>query len=485
MHRSRSPPVILHDDVRVMGMRVMAGRGVGKSIFLGSVAFQDCIQGKTVVVFDDVGGTIDNILNSIVHQPEHVQRALWPKVRYIDTSGTRGGVTALPLYYRLSPDESLYRVAQRYLEVIKRFDPELTSASVQGFNALWSIGTYTGMLLSATGGQITEAEALLNDPTPWLAKAPASPELDAVIQFFTQEYRTWKQERRDTQTAAFRTKVQLVTLDPPTRAMVGASTPGIDWQEITEARQLVLIDLRFETSLELKRFKLLWVLMTFIWFLKHRGGGRHAPISLVIDELASLYTLSAFGSDVFSADLDELVNVLSRNHRVMLTVAHQEVWQLPERAQKTLMTLGTQVVGATSDIDAAVAMARQLFALDPYRLKYEHPIYDQGAIINHTPEFMSLDEQAYEIARFLVTQQRFHFVARIAGGEGSASGAIKRISTQHVSGGRFVNEALVAEVRRRLMQRDTPAIAPATVKGHSHEQGSHRLSSPVILADEL
>src|SRR5919197_177165 len=78
-----------------------------------------------------------------------------------------GYVPTFPLYYRLAND-SLYDVSQRLLEVVRRLDPNLQTASVMGWNALHRIGTYTGMVLAGAGLQVSEAESLLTNTTSWI-----------------------------------------------------------------------------------------------------------------------------------------------------------------------------------------------------------------------------------------------------------------------------------------------------------------------------
>ena len=65
-----------------------------------------------------------------------------------------------PLYYRLG-NETLYTIAQRYIDVIGKIDPDLRSASIEGFSAVKRVGSNVGMLLTAMECQITEAANLL------------------------------------------------------------------------------------------------------------------------------------------------------------------------------------------------------------------------------------------------------------------------------------------------------------------------------------
>ena len=59
LHTARTLPA----SARVMGLYVLAGRGTGKSRLLGrKIACGDFFAGIPQVIFDPVGGTIDNFL---------------------------------------------------------------------------------------------------------------------------------------------------------------------------------------------------------------------------------------------------------------------------------------------------------------------------------------------------------------------------------------------------------------------------------------
>jgi hypothetical protein len=62
-------------SARVMGLYVLAGRGTGKSRLLGRrIAFGDFIAGIPQVIFDPVGATIDNFLDSVVSFLQYIPK---------------------------------------------------------------------------------------------------------------------------------------------------------------------------------------------------------------------------------------------------------------------------------------------------------------------------------------------------------------------------------------------------------------------------
>ena len=151
------------------------------------------------------------------------------------------------------------------------------------------------------------------------------------------------------------------------RAIYGASRPSIDWEDVIENDKIVCLDFRGVLNAEERRFGLLWCLFhSFVEYIKHRGRGHHhKSVGLVIDELSEFGQLQAEAqSTIFSQDLNYLINILKRQYRILLTVIHQEAYQLDPMTRKTLLSMGTQILGVSHDQESALEMARQFF---PYR----------------------------------------------------------------------------------------------------------------------
>lgn len=457
----------LTDGGRLLGVHIMAGKGSGKSRLMGRLlAFQDLYRGVPLVILDPNGPTINNLLDKLARRPSKEQEYFFPRIRYVDMAGSGGRIVPWPLYYQASASESRYRVAQRYLEAIKRIDPHLQTASIQGWNALWSLGTYTGIVLSTLGYQVTEAFSLLDEPENWHARLDYAlqehpEEMRDAHTFFTLEYPSWSRERKASQTAALRTKIAQLCLDPSCRAMFGAATPGIDWGEVVEKRLCVLLDFSRETSLELRRFKMLWVFLSFLAFVQGRGAGRHRPISFIVDELAGMYHT---GADTFAEDMDELINVVARNYSVWLTLAHQELFQFDRRAQKTLMNMGTQIIGSTQDPEAAYVLARQFYRYDPRKVKRYRPVWasfndpiravgNWHDVIDEEPIEYAVDEQYLLESYAYLSQAPFHFVVKTAQGEGNTTGAVQHMSVADLDRGVWVNESGVNQIKDVLRQQ--------------------------------
>jgi hypothetical protein len=464
------------DSVRNMGVYLVASKGSGKSRWMGRwLAKQDCRRGIPQVILDPVGGTIDNLLDCLMRLPPDQQRRIWPQIVYVDMGAT-DYVVPMPLYYRLSEQDSLYQIAQRYLDTIRLLDPHLQTASVEGWNALWQAGTYAGMAMAALGGQIVDVPALLTNPKPWKATlkkiVPAYPDLQEAATWLTEQLPQLKPELRARRTTSFLQKIALFTLQQPMRAMFGASTPSIDWQQVIEQGQTVLFDFRHVLDIEQRRFRFLWALSYFLEFIKHRGAGRHSPIGLIVDEVSVLTNLETQGGqELFSALLDELLNVWGRQGQVWTTISHQEVWQVSERLLKTLMGCGTLVIGRTSDFESAMILARDLIAADPHRVKRYDPVYGKdGQVIDRRPVEYSLDEQQYLASLLYKRLGKFRFVTKSVDGEGGADTPLRQMGISQLDEGIWPDDERLKQVRNLLRQKSGTKVETLLAEINQRQQ---------------
>lgn len=461
--------VSLRDEYRRLGIHLVAGRGTGKSRFLGRLlGFQDVFRGVPTIIIDPVGATINNLIDKIGRLHPDDQRRIWPRVRYVDMNGRGDYVFPFPLYYRLGTEHQ-YTMARRFVDAIGRADPNLEIAPVQGMNAIRHIGTYVGIALSSLGLQISEAESLLTDPEPYIRR------LQSLKQTYSirQTIRFFQQGHYQAQASMFRSKIADIVLDPINRTIFAASTQDIVWSDLLDKHLCVLIDISQETDTYMKAFKMLWVYRTFITFILSQRLQRTTPISLIIDEFASMYNLK---NDAVNRDMEELINVISRNHNIWLTLAHQEMYQFEEKTQESLMTLGTQIVGATTDPDAAFLFTKHFDRIDPMRIKRTKNVwantgsthlseflsYNALEIIDHTYDSFTVPEQLITESYKYLDQLSFHFWVKLA-----MRSSLTQMSIENLDRGIYPDMDVVERDKNILMKLHGVPI--------EDEQGSTRL----------
>ena len=458
----KRPVLKLPDAGRAGGTLVLGSRGSGKSRLVGrSVVFQDFLRGIPTIIFDPIGGTIANALDKVLRLDATTQQHAWQRIRYIDMAGTKTHVVPFPLLY---PATSPYYAAQRPVELFRRIDPALASASVLGFNALKKIATDVGMLLFALGWQFSEAEALLQNPRRFecqIREAVARyPDIaEAAAFFLSDEYQKTNARERDMQQSAFLRKLSGINRESSLRAVFAADTPVIDWQEVVDKRLLVLLDFSRVPDAE-KQFCLLWVFSSLVeWIKLKRGIGRHIPLSLVIDELTFLVGNREQKNDVLAQDLNQLVSVISRNAQIWLTLMSQELNQFSYEMQDVLLTLANQFFGVTSDPKAAAKIAKRYYGYNPGWIKRTERVWGsspyKGDYVRDLRfiEYSVQEQEELNTRRFLVLP-RLTFLAGISLNEGQLPTDLQHLSIEQLDTGQYPNMALIRNVQAHLMRRD-------------------------------
>lgn len=317
------------------------------------------------------------------------------------------------------------------------------------------------MLLAALGDQITEIEDLLYHPAKWRRRwekaASLHPdELGGVAAFF-EAYDEMSERDREQRRLSFIQMIAPFTHDPAMRAMFGAGQPSIDWRDVIAKGQIVLIDFRHVHDLERRRFLLWWWLSYFLTFIKHRGQGRHKPVSLYLDEMTAFLNFHALSATSFIQELDALLNVYSRSHQIWLTTAFQEAWQVDERIVKGLMGMGTQIIGR-QDPQSAQMIAEHLYRYDPTWVRKYEPVWMSdrlGAyVVDRTSTEYTPQEQTILNSHTIMDLGLFQYVVRLARTEGDVHGGLYRVRVAHPGQVRWAPDGVIADTRERLVRRD-------------------------------
>ncbi len=458
---------------RRLGVGVSGTRGIGKTQLLRLIAWLDFVTFRTpTILVDPVGTTIDGILSLIPYYRLEDQAELWARVRYVDlTPATH--VVPLPLLTRFGIGrETVFDVAQRFPAVLARLDPKLKEASQEGFNVLWESATHGCAILAALGYQVSELPSLLREPEAWrgaFAEAQRRcPEVADAVAFFERDYLPLRPEQRRTKVKSLLTKLTLFA-DPPTKVQFCADRWGLDWAALRNERQLWLLDLRHEPPGESRQFKLLWVLSLLVEYIRRwgaaHGGARGQPLSLIIDEVTALFAEGGASSRLLVADLDGLINRLSRNYNVQMTASYQELFQLPAGLRQTLLSLGTQFFGRMTDWETAEFVARRYADFDPTLEKSREPIlrtwHGRAYSIGDRVETYSRTEQRQLTQDRLARLPTFHYLASVTTTEGEPPRPLEELSIAPYAMRRFPPAGHLDELRAALSRRDGIPVARA------------------------
>jgi hypothetical protein len=456
------------NSARARGIACIGAPGVGKSRLFGRRLVWDAyLLAQPQVVFDPLGATIDNFLDKVIrHLPYLAKDAGKPdtkRIVYVDMSGRDGYIVPFPLYYRLGTERSVWEVSERYLQVIKKSDPSLVTRPIMGWPPMHKVGVYAGMILTALGYQITEAESLLLHPEEWGQRfqqaAARYPTVSRAVSYFRDEYLHLRKAERERVTNPLLEKIFLLSADQRWQAMFGARSPGINWNVVQQKRQTVLLDFRHVLDTEMRRFQLLWVFSYLYEWIKTRGRSP-TPFGVVIDEFVALTQKVEAGENPLAVELNEFIQQYMRQHQIQLTIGLQSPLQLDQQLQQTVLSLGSYLFGQVTTIDAARILADTLFLKNPYRVKHYRErvvrVSQRQWDIVQEPEFMPLSEQQELFAQRIMKLRQFQFLLRPARNEGEISTNVYSLSIRTVDQDpetgtlHFPHKELLEQVRRTL-----------------------------------
>lgn len=263
---------------------------------------------------------------------------------------------------------------------------------------------------------------------------------------------------------AYLAKLGEFTRDPLLVAQFGAMEPHFRFEEVEEHHLAVLINLGGEPSPELRRLKMLWLYLYLMEYVARRDkvvpDVRAWPLSIFIDELTFILGKPGDPNDPLAQDLERLLNLYSRNNNLWVCLTLQEMYQVSEQLQKTLMTLGTQIIGQTTDDETALAFARRFNRYEPLKVKkYE----DQWATDIETGEDYIRSKKPIELTS--AEQERINadkykklstlrFMVGVSPREGTPATDLSLVDLNDFEQGAYPVLPVVREAQAYFMQRD-------------------------------
>lgn len=460
-----------------LGMYIIAGRGAGKSRFMGRIlVWEQLIHGEPAVVLDPTGGITDTLFDKILRLPAEYQAQLWPRLVYID-AGAKASLFPSPLYYRLTAQDTFFEMANRLVSVLKRQDENLEKAPILGFNAVRECAINAGMIAAASGKQLDFVVDLIEHPGYYKAQLRQvlgdHPHLRPAVEYFRTLMDPTAASLREKKTGSFKNKLLPFIADPIRMAKYAAHTNRLDWLQLLKQNKVVLIDYRHVRDEEHRQFDLIWHFRSFIEAIQERGmAGRGQECLLVIDEVTDLLgQRSSDGNAILTEDFQKLISQYSRAYGINPVIAHQGLHQVTESIQELFMGMGNLLIGQLSSPDDALRVAKTFMRYDPYKLKktenvwgtihppailsyFGGPAYPYPRVIDERTIEFTPEEQLLDWVNKILDLDRFQFLVQIATGEGGKRGPIRKITIQNLDKNQYPNEAILAPLRQTLAKRD-------------------------------
>ncbi|MBV7334979.1 hypothetical protein KFU94_43425 [Chloroflexi bacterium TSY] len=433
VHTALDELVWIADEALANGLRVLGGSGAGKTILAAHLVFWLFIHHhRASYVFDPTGSFLSTFATYLQGYcesqglSEAEAATLWDRVMVCELSGQSGYVVPVPQCTPF-PGESLMSVVNRVLTWALAANPESQGAAIMGKSAFEKVLTPAILVLAANGLQLSELPDLLNHPKAerWqdryqYALEHYPQETAEAVTFWREEFARWDKATKKQHLTIVDSFLRPYRYDNVWRTTLSGGISGLDDQEIIDSGKVVFI-VADGVEGDTKQQLLDWHLRRLVSFLERRGSGRgpdKPPFGLFIDEIATLYTPSDKGMEIFAQLLGQIVHRLRRQYGIHpLCILHQSEAQLHEQIASHLAALG-QVIGRPADYDSGLQLAAQVFDQQPL-VKYWNPVLmqlpDQGIVeVDRRPVEFTRDEKLHQQAEILMGLDTFKFLCRLS-----------------------------------------------------------------------
>jgi hypothetical protein len=271
----------LPDSGLSLATLILGAPGTGKTTLESLLALQWLLKGYGQVILDPTGtlsaALIFRLLRFLAPFPPEEHGLLWQRVRYVPV-GAKDFVVPFPIYYGLESGQSLWQVAERFLNVLRLSHPKLVTDAPVTWPSIHRIGSNAGMVLAALGYQLTEVEDLLFNTSEWEKSGrfeeaiKRCPESAPAVSYFRNHYLPLSRTDKHRLTSTFLDHVFALSANPQHRLLFGASTQGLDWEEsLEQLGQAVILDLHRLSDPETRRFALLWIFQNLYEHITQQG----------------------------------------------------------------------------------------------------------------------------------------------------------------------------------------------------------------------
>ncbi|MCG3770786.1 MAG: hypothetical protein JW384_01964 [Nitrosomonadaceae bacterium] len=421
----------LTGDELARHIHVLGVTGTGKSKFLESVWLQLFRQGIGVSFIDPNADSVNALLSYLVQQGHFQKRGAYDKLLYIEF---REDDFFLPFNILRQPAMP-HAIASQVLEAFHRAYPELEYGAA-AFNNI--VENATKMLISSNLPLTALAKFLTDEP---FRKSLYRAEEDwDVVHYFTTFFDRMPDPQRIEEVKSTLRRIRRVTFNPVLKYSLGQEENRLDFASLIDQGVSVLFNLGSVADKEARR--LLGCLLTIGYeeaAKSREGSGRpRTRHHLIIDEMGLFVSQS---EDGLSTMLSE-----TRKYGLFAIPAHQ-TWSQTTAKLRGALQNATLEVSFGIGVDDAEAMARQVAAIDP--LKVKHEVSSESALDRTHPVFYSIPEQHQSWTETLKEQEARHAVVKL---RGKPAVQIKTLPMPKARVRPEAIESVKLEYRRKLMK---------------------------------
>jgi hypothetical protein len=249
-----------------------------------------------------------------------------------------------------------YTQALELVEVFRKIW-DLTDATTPRLIEILRNSVYT---LIEAGGTMLDIEPLLTNQE-FRTEAVRHVKNEAVHSFWHNRFAKWDNKDRVHNVESTLNKVSTFTSDPRIRMLLSVKKSTIDFREIMDTSKVLLINLS-KGALRTNSYLLgaLFVAKIQMAAMSRESlpPSHRVPWYLYVDEFQN------YATDSFAEIMSE-----ARKYGLSITLAHQNLKQLPEELRATILSNAKNFIIFRLDRQDAELMVKYIYQYDPYHLK--------------------------------------------------------------------------------------------------------------------
>lgn len=341
--RGVKKPIRITDKDRRRHIHVIGQTGVGKSVLLENLAFQDMMDGRGFAFVDPHGDSVESILSKV--PKERVEDVI-----YFNPSDMANPI-GLNMFEFSHPDEKDFLVQEAINMLYGLYDPGHTGIVGPRLEHIFRNAALL-LMSDPAGGTFIDIPKVLIDPEFMRSKLKYVTDRQ-VLDFWTKE---WPASQRSSESGEVVSwvvsKFGPFISNDAMRNIIGQTKSGFNIRDIMDNRKILLVNLSKGKLGELNSR-----LLGIIFVMKFNAAAmsranipedQREDFTLYVDEFQN------FATDSFSTILSE-----ARKYRLSLVLGNQFMTQLKDEIREAIIgNVGTSITGRIGITDAEIMVKR-------------------------------------------------------------------------------------------------------------------------------
>ena len=346
--RGIKKPIRLSDTDRRRHTYIIGGTGMGKSVLLKNLAYQDMMDGRGFAFVDPHGDAVEDLLGMV--PPERVD-----DIVYFNPSDLEQPI-GLNLFEFETQDQKDFLIQEAIAMLYKLYDPGHTGIIGPRYEH-WFRNAALTIMSDPKGSTFIDIPQVFNDQGFTNEKLKYVKD-QTVLDFWYKEMAQTSEANKSEVLGWFVSKFGAFLSNEMMRNVIGQTKSGFNLREIMDSGKILFVNLSKGTTGEINS-----QLLGMIFVMKFQAaamGRANMPEDQRRDFCLYVDEFQNFATDSFESILSE-----ARKYRLNLVVVNQFMTQLTDKIREAIIgNVGTMIAGRVGVTDAEVLQKKFMPTFD-------------------------------------------------------------------------------------------------------------------------